>query len=45
MIVENIKNKEIECYSAISELSLFNSEIININEIEIKDFINERKIQ
>ena len=39
------QKQEIECYTAISELKRLNSEIININEIEIKVFLNERNIK
>lgn len=44
-VLNTREKQEIECYTAISELKRLNSEIININEIEIKDFINERNIK
>ena len=44
-VLNTREKQEIECYTAISELKRLNSEIININEIEIKDFLNERNIK
>jgi hypothetical protein len=44
-VLNTREKQEIECYTAISELKRLNSKIININEIEIKDFLNERNIK